>query len=590
MKNRILEFIFNHITNDQTQRAIMLSSPWGTGKSFFITKQLSSYLKSKDFRCVVVSLYGLNDLYDLSRSIFIETRFDKFKSLGQKSIGIQTAKIIGTTVLKGVASVLGNRHGISINITENQLKKLYQCLDLTKTLLVFEDLERSEIDIKKVLGFVNNLTEHDGAKVLLVANEEQLLKKENKMVNDKQMTVFTQQSEEYLSIKEKTVGDTIYFDGVDEEVLKDIVTEFKSPVLNKIAQADNKVYSTILKEIMQSDGINCSNLRAFKFACQKTIDIFRGDLDKFDHHFLLDVFLGNIAFCLRKSERDNLSWDTPELTSISLGTAKHPLFKIGYWYIQNNYLPSELKEEQYFVYEATKKKEYRNKIVNVLYNYFESSDKELSNALKELTNEIQCGNISLHEYSKIGNYLISIKENIPIYAKEVDALLDDLIASMNRAKDLPSSAMLISGIQLLSKDAQDEYARFSKSFNDHLQKKSTFFDYTSESLAKFDEYIRTNFLTILADGAFASKFDIDKFSSFLQSCSARDISFINGIFRSVYRHPSASQLLQCDFDSLVNLKKKIEDILKLPNHDNVAKMQLRFFVGNLENVLNLLKS
>ena len=38
-----------------------------------------------------------------------------------------------------------------------------------------EDLERSSIDIIEVLGFVNNLVEQDGVKVLLVANEEEII-------------------------------------------------------------------------------------------------------------------------------------------------------------------------------------------------------------------------------------------------------------------------------------------------------------------------------------------------------------------------------------------------------------------------------
>lgn len=35
-------------------------------------------------------------------------------------------------------------------------------------------MERSGIDILEVLGYVNNLVEQDGVKVLLVANEEEI--------------------------------------------------------------------------------------------------------------------------------------------------------------------------------------------------------------------------------------------------------------------------------------------------------------------------------------------------------------------------------------------------------------------------------
>lgn len=54
---------------------------------------------------------------------------------------------------------------------------LYSSVDLSSKLLVFEDLERSNIDLIKLLGYVNNLVERDGVKVLLVANENEILNK-----------------------------------------------------------------------------------------------------------------------------------------------------------------------------------------------------------------------------------------------------------------------------------------------------------------------------------------------------------------------------------------------------------------------------
>ena len=47
--------------------------------------------------------------------------------------------------------------------------KVYASVNLTGKLVVLEDLERSGIDILEVLGYVNNLVEQDGVKVLLVS-------------------------------------------------------------------------------------------------------------------------------------------------------------------------------------------------------------------------------------------------------------------------------------------------------------------------------------------------------------------------------------------------------------------------------------
>lgn len=70
-------FIKNYIENDKTGRAIMLKSDWGTGKSYYIKNTLKPFLESMDggnHDCVIVSLYGLTDLVDISKSIYVDLR------------------------------------------------------------------------------------------------------------------------------------------------------------------------------------------------------------------------------------------------------------------------------------------------------------------------------------------------------------------------------------------------------------------------------------------------------------------------------------------------------------------------------------
>ena len=86
-----------------------------------------------------------------------------------------TVKVIGKTIIKGVSSFFG----VNLDVSEEDLQKLYNSIDLSGKLVILEDIERSYINIKQILGFVNNLVEQDGVKVLLVANEQEILKWEN---------------------------------------------------------------------------------------------------------------------------------------------------------------------------------------------------------------------------------------------------------------------------------------------------------------------------------------------------------------------------------------------------------------------------
>lgn len=587
MSNRTIEFIFNYVSKDKTQSALMLTSPWGTGKSYFINNKLSNYLKDKDIKCIVVSLYGLNNLQDLSKAIFIES---KLKTLNKKSSVLESTKIVATTIAKGIASFWG----ININISERQLQNLYKSLNFSKTLLILEDLERSDIEIKKVLGYVNNLVEHDGAKVLLVANEYELLKNKTKVVNNETKTVLTNKSKEYLSIKEKTVGDTIHFDYVSEEVLENIVFEFNSEMFRKIIQNYPNIFSTILNDIMNSKEISCKNLRAFKIACQKTIDLFNDCFSEFDCDFLYLVFLGNVAFCLKKSKRDNLDWDNNnDYASIILGTAKYPLFKIGYWYIQNQINVKDLINIQYKVYKETKEQnnhdEKIKKILGVIYDYYHGTEKQLTKALNDIREEINNNKLPVSEYLKLANFLISIKENIPLYSDIVEELKTCLLNSMNYRKDLPSSLMLLSGIEL-GPNANKEYESFSQKLNEKLSRNNNLFDfdYTSESFTKFENYVFQKKGSIVVEG-FMSKLDLDKFIAFLKRCNAREITSIRRIFSHIYNFLNADEYFHSDYDYLQSLRKQVDEISKTENQDKIINLQLKWFVSDLDKYLMLLK-
>ena len=69
-------YIKNYIENDKTQRAIMLTAPWG-GKSYYIKNNLCPFLIENKLNYVVTSLYGIKSTNDISRNIYLEIRSKK---------------------------------------------------------------------------------------------------------------------------------------------------------------------------------------------------------------------------------------------------------------------------------------------------------------------------------------------------------------------------------------------------------------------------------------------------------------------------------------------------------------------------------
>ena len=247
VKEELNNYILHYINEDKTGSAIMLTAPWGSGKTYYIQNSLIPFLKEKDNKkCVVVSVYGLKSLYELSKAIYLECRL---RFLNKDSEKIAAGKLAVSTVFKGVASFFN----VDLSKSEQDLKNLYESIDLSDKLIIIEDLERSDIDVNDVLGYVNNLVEQDDVKVLLVANEDELLeyepldsddskKKESIELLDKITNhinrEYTSSTKDYVKTKEKTISDTIVYEGDYSESIKNIIKRFESGYLSRFANEE----------------------------------------------------------------------------------------------------------------------------------------------------------------------------------------------------------------------------------------------------------------------------------------------------------------------------------------------------------------
>ena len=315
------QYILHYLTEDKTKSAIMLTAPWGSGKSFYIQNELKPFLEKEEngsHKCLVVSLYGLKELSEISKVLYLESRA---KFLNNNSEKMEAGKLATKTILKGVTSFLG----IDLSHSDEDMQKLFESIDLSGKLIILEDLERSGIDILEVLGYVNNLVEQDGVKVLLVANEEAIkqYKPLTTTTEDQQNVVelmykatdnngreFTETAKKYLEIKEKTISDTIQFEEDYSMAISDIIHLFGNEILNRFANDSN------VKDILNvMKSCETFNLRSFIFVCQKSSDIFK-KLDKkylSDDSFVKAIFFGTLFFVLRQRTGKVEKWGAREI-------------------------------------------------------------------------------------------------------------------------------------------------------------------------------------------------------------------------------------------------------------------------------------
>jgi hypothetical protein len=173
----LIECICDYARKPYTDYAVMLNGEWGSGKTYFWNNKLRSRLESitvngKNYKTIYMSLYGINSLEEISKKIFIETNPMISKTL-KKFVDTREGNLIPEYVKTGLdmANLFGS---MSFSADKVDFSKVFAIDD---KILCFDDLERANVDVIDILGYINNFVEHDGIKTIVICNEKELATK-----------------------------------------------------------------------------------------------------------------------------------------------------------------------------------------------------------------------------------------------------------------------------------------------------------------------------------------------------------------------------------------------------------------------------
>jgi hypothetical protein len=151
-------------TLERPRFAVLVTGEWGTGKTYLVEKLLP--WEGDNQRAVYVSLFGLKSAEELVGAIYAEQHPSEDKL--QKGI-----EKLGEAV-KG-ASVLGvGIGGIGAGLANFVAAKMRKQVDPSKV-IIFDDLERSDIAPLSLLGIINHFVEHHGCRIVVIAHDEKLV-------------------------------------------------------------------------------------------------------------------------------------------------------------------------------------------------------------------------------------------------------------------------------------------------------------------------------------------------------------------------------------------------------------------------------
>ena len=266
----LTEIISDYLQAKDTDYALMINGDWGCGKTYYLNHDFKKFVKElvcpfkpdkysqikkgmKDigegassvykYSPAFISLYGISSPDDFQYRVFLGVNtWAKNKFMGvMASIGSKVAERIGLNFEK-----IGSQNLTFIS---------------NNTVLVFDDLERicsDKISAKEVLGLINEYSEHNHYKVIIVCNEDVYEGKVDGLNRD----------EEYWRFKEKTIRYTYRFEADVPKVYDTIVDTFNNTDLKHYLE-QNKSFILNLFDLGGK-----KNLRTLKYYLDSLSKIF----------------------------------------------------------------------------------------------------------------------------------------------------------------------------------------------------------------------------------------------------------------------------------------------------------------------------
>ena len=169
----LVESILDYVRADYTDYAIMLNGEWGSGKTYFWNHKIKNKIESLQFNgrkytTIYMSLYGISNLEDISKKIFIETTQLMDKNM-KKFMESNNQTSIPEYAKTGLD--MANFFGVTQNGDKIDYGNFFTTDD---KVLCFDDLERANVDVIDILGYINNFVEHDHIKTIIICNEKEL--------------------------------------------------------------------------------------------------------------------------------------------------------------------------------------------------------------------------------------------------------------------------------------------------------------------------------------------------------------------------------------------------------------------------------
>ena len=483
----LIESILDYVRSDYTDYAIMINGEWGSGKTYFWNNQVKKKIESlklngKRFTTIYMSLYGISNLEEISKKIFMETSqlMDKNLRRYMNSNGITTIPEYAKTGID-----MANFFGSSSNGGKIDYDEFFSTDD---KVLCFDDLERANVDVIDILGYINNFVEHDHIKTIIICNEKELstkiknnnlemktfiatylLDKQGELnktdkpmvekIQDKIEHVFDK-AIDYERIKEKLIGETFEYAPQFDYIINGIFMRFeKNRDLIRFLRENTKLIISTFKKS------GTRNLRILKHALNDFSKIYEEVSNLYPNTnyramqamliFTIAVSFEIKAGKITKEKFKNIK-DNEEYKSILVSSrvlmdnrqfyikefdenyyynfkSDFRFFKFIEYYVRTRIFDMKLfKEELEAVNTSPKAKKVPSYKKILVEEYWKVPDEQFTKIIEETLEEVQKGEIELIDVVKLFEYFVYFSKS-GLIRNDIPTLKTVFLNGMNLA-------------------------------------------------------------------------------------------------------------------------------------------------------------
>jgi hypothetical protein len=642
--DEIVDVLINYIDEELYNYAVMIDGEWGCGKTYFIRENLQDKLEkhekereekdreNKARRVVYVSLYGVKSLEEVSKQMLMESYLAKTGKA--KGILKKSAEAAGT-MLPIIFDIIKPAVGVEMD-SENISKAIGGFLSVKDSILIFDDLERCDCPVNEVLGYINTFVEHDGMKVIIVANQKEIGKRtyfenlelkylvaahenidfekksnkkslfeENAQINPinreavhidtvkNRLNQLFAQDVMYEKVIEKLVGITIYYQ-------PDLQRVFSTLIENSSLSGKLQGYLNEQKYFFEEymTGEEHSNLRTFQFFLSKINELYKV-INKIDSEGQEAFFryLIQYSFKVCVSFKNNSlkdEWEENEEYAFkSMGErdiwGNHLAFRFVDDFVTKSVLDEKTIKNmlQLFEDEYINKKGHEVDIFRQLEgSWYFSEDEEVQSKVQLIMQAIENNRYEFKEYPRIIGLFIELelagfsRENTDIVVKMINNNISKLNSHINIKNGY---ALLQEGekrkryneiIEEIQENIDLQFKeRVSSTFDECLKLESGWGE-------KLEKYVYDNRVDICDSNGFLRQMDIPNLCRRIEESGSKDINAFRGCILSLYVQGYMGKGLEMDGEKVQELRNGVEGISN-EKFDNIKKLQLRYLISNL---------